>query len=533
MARAGLYVRVSTEEQAKEGFSVAAQLRLLQAFAVVKGCGEGDVENFVDDGYSGKNLRRPAIQRLIGCCQARRLDYVIVWRLDRLSRSLRDTLALEEDVFRANGVQFISTSESIDTSSPSGRLMLNLLASVAQNEREVNEERVRMVCAELAKECRHMGGVPPYGYRVEQGRYAIAPHEAEAVRLVYQLYDRGMTGRRIQAYLTEHGYLNREGKPFSIASLHDMRRNEKYNGTYVYNRTVAATRSGKRNNHASKPDGQIIRIPGGMPAVVPMDLWRRVQEKMDKNQHTGGRNNAKTPYLLSGLIYCGVCGRHMTAQVSGRDRNGTLQRRYACPDKCVKRIRKEKAEAYVLDYLRQLADDPALVQHAINIANDFAGNEYADHGQEVEELETRLKEIETKLRGVIDFIASAGASAPSSLMDEIRDLESEQARIQQEIVRLTDPPISLDAELLLKGLRQVAALTDQSMEEQKKAIAQIVRRVAVFDDHLCVYLDNANCGGGEGNRTPVRKPENLSFSERSPRFCVPSAQRPRTGSGGQ
>lgn len=82
MARAGLYVRVSTEEQAKEGFSVAAQLRLLQAFAVVKGCGEGDVENFVDDGYSGKNLRRPAIQRLHRCCQARRLDYVIVWRLE-------------------------------------------------------------------------------------------------------------------------------------------------------------------------------------------------------------------------------------------------------------------------------------------------------------------------------------------------------------------------------------------------------------------------------------------------------------------
>ncbi|MEG2136958.1 MAG: recombinase family protein, partial [Clostridia bacterium] len=275
---------------------IPAQLRLLEAFAIVKGCDA--VETFVDDGFSGKNLRRPAIQRLIARCQESGLDYIMVWRLDRLSRSLRDTLALEEDIFRGNGIQFISTSESIDTSTPSGRLMLNLLASVAQNEREVNEERVRMVCNELAKECRHMGGVPPYGYRVEDGRYVVEPREAETVLLAYKSYDKGMSGRRIQDYLTEQGYLNREGKQFSIASLHDMRRNEKYNGTYVYNRTVAATRSGKRNNHASKPENEVIRVPGGMPVIVPMDIWRKVQDKMDKNQHTGGRNNAKAPYLL-------------------------------------------------------------------------------------------------------------------------------------------------------------------------------------------------------------------------------------------
>ena len=212
-----------------------------------------------------------------------------------------------------------------------------------------------------------------------------APHEAEAVRLVYQLYDRGMTGLRIQAYLTEHGYLNREGKPFSIASLHDMRRNEKYNGTYVYNRTVAATRSGKRNNHASKPDGQIIRIPGGMPAVVSMDLWKRVQEKMDKNQHTGGRNNAKTPYLLSGLIYQWRmrAAHDRSSQRPRPQRHPT--RRYALPDKCVKRIRKEKAEAYVLDYLRQLADDPPSCS-TLSMLTTLPANEYADHDQEVDEL---------------------------------------------------------------------------------------------------------------------------------------------------
>ncbi|MEG2136959.1 MAG: hypothetical protein RR150_12800, partial [Clostridia bacterium] len=202
------------------------------------------------------------------------------------------------------------------------------------------------------------------------------------------------------------------------------------------------------------------------------------------------------------------CGRHMTAQVSGRDRDGTLQRRYACPDKCVKRIRKEKAEASVLDYLRRLADDPALVQRVIDIANGFSENEHADNVQDIVEMKARLAEIESKLRSVIDFITAAGVGAPQSLMNEIRELESEKARVQEEIDGLNNPPASLDAEALLKSLRQVTAMADKSLEEQKKAIAQTVRRVVVLDDRIDVYLDNANCGGGEGSRTPVRKPEN-------------------------
>ena len=152
--RIGIYVRVSTDEQAKEGYSIPAQLRVLNAWAVVKGA--TDVREYIDDGYSAKNLRRPAVQRMIADAKAHLLDTVIIWRLDRFSRNLRDILVTIEDVFKANGVEFVSATENIDTSTPSGRLTLNILGSVAQNERENISVRTTMVMNELAKTAKHL-----------------------------------------------------------------------------------------------------------------------------------------------------------------------------------------------------------------------------------------------------------------------------------------------------------------------------------------------------------------------------------------
>ena len=147
--KAALYIRVSTEFQAEEGYSIDAQKEQLAAYCAMKGL--KDYEFFVDGGWSGSNLDRPEMQRLVGLCKEGRISHVVVFKLDRLSRSQKDTLFLIEDVFNPNGVSFVSLNESMDTATPMGRLMLGILSAFAQLERENIRLRTRMGMLERVK----------------------------------------------------------------------------------------------------------------------------------------------------------------------------------------------------------------------------------------------------------------------------------------------------------------------------------------------------------------------------------------------
>lgn len=493
--RAGIYVRVSTEEQAKEGYSLAAQRRVLEAWATVKGC--TSVTSYVDEGYSAKNLRRPQAQALIRDCKTGMLDIVIVWRLDRLFRNLRDTLDVVEDVFRANNVELISTSENIDTSTPSGRLMLNILASFAQAEREGTEERVRMVSTELAKQCQHMGGVPPFGYKVVSKQLCVDDREAYAIRYLFSMYDSGHGYNQIIRWLNDNGFKTRRGGRFGKNSLHDILTNEKYVGVYVYNRSAPMTRDGKRNSHASKPKEEIVRVENGIPAIISKAMWERVQAKMQDNQRNAGRANAKVTYLLTGLVFCGKCGRKMTAQVSGRDRNGTMQRRYVCAQGCVKRIRYEQLDKLVTDYLLYLNENPEQVESAATIANNFADTQELECANDVPRMEAEIESINRKLRGLVDFVSGSYGSAPASLLDEMRDLEKQRDNLQAEIGKAMNAVIRLDSGKIIQWLKAFSKIDPEDLVAKKEIIAQHVRSVTVFDDRVDVVLDNRMIGGGD------------------------------------
>ena len=139
---AALYIRVSTDSQAEEGYSIDAQKEQLAAYCTMKGL--KDYEFYIDGGWSGSNIERPEIQRLIKDCEDGRISHVVVFKLDRLSRSQKDTLYLIEDVFNPNEVSFVSLNESMDTATPMGRLMLGILSAFAQLERENIRLRTRM-----------------------------------------------------------------------------------------------------------------------------------------------------------------------------------------------------------------------------------------------------------------------------------------------------------------------------------------------------------------------------------------------------
>ena len=208
MKKVGIYVRVSTGPQAKEGYSIPEQKERLTAY-----CKARDwqiVRVYVDAGYTGSNIERPGMESLIKDVEEGNIDTVLVYKLDRLSRSQKDTLYLIEDLFLPNGVNFVSMQESFDTSTPFGRAVLSILSVFSQLERELIAERTFMGRKGRAKEGKWHGCAShPIGYVYKEGELVINEKEAEQVRMVYEYYSRGMTiteiCNRMEGYKTKHG----------------------------------------------------------------------------------------------------------------------------------------------------------------------------------------------------------------------------------------------------------------------------------------------------------------------------------------
>lgn len=502
--RVGLYARVSTDEQAKEGFSIPAQLRMLNAWAVIKNA--DSVEEYIDDGYSAKNLNRPAVKRLLSDCEARKLDVVVVWRLDRLSRNLRDLLVTIEDVFKVNRVEFVSATENIDTSTPSGRLTLNILGSVAQNERENTSERVVMVMNDLARQCKHLGGRSMHGLGVTPSMdYYIIEEEAAGLRMAVDMRIEGVSVNNIISAMTEAGFLTRSGKPFTITGLYEIFRNPKLAGIYVYNRSVAADRTGKRNNHKNKSEDEMIVVPGGIPAIISMDKWERLQMINDKGKNIGGQNHAKNVYIVSGLCFCGKCGGKMNIANGGKNRDGSYWRVYRCKNKCVPGVEYKKMDQGVIGYLKNLASNPDVVERAISIAQQYIEMQNDDLKSDIEPMYSAIREAEKSKENLIAFVAKAGADAPQSIISEIKKYDEKISEIHQKINAAKARQLAIDENQIIKSIKKIIDIDTLTDADKKDMVRSLVRCVIVHEDTIEIQLATTSYGGAEGLHEAIVK----------------------------
>lgn len=281
---AAIYIRVSTAEQALKGYSLSAQEEKLRRYADYKGY---EIENvYCDDGYSGKDLNRPAISRLIDNVKAKRVDIVLVYRLDRISRRVRDVIDLV-DIFIGTGVQLYSLHDNIDLATPMGRAMLKVSATWSELERETIIERTTMGKRQRALSGKMMcTGAAPFGYEHDKAnqRFIIKQDEAEMVREIFRKYLAGMNLRDLNDYMQikyRHPYFS---NPMSCKPiLHRLM----YTGYYAY-------------------DGEIVKATNYDP-IITLDLFYKAQERARANRSE--RNYEDAPYLLTGLVYCARCGR--------------------------------------------------------------------------------------------------------------------------------------------------------------------------------------------------------------------------------
>ena len=249
-------------------------------------------QGYDDGGFSGATMDRPALQRLLADITAGRVDTIVVYKIDRLTRSLADFAKIVE-ILDARGASFVSVTQQFNTTTSMGRLTLNVLLSFAQFEREVIGERIRDKIAASKKKGMWMGGVPPLGYRVQDRKLVIIDSEAEIVRSIFRRYAELGSVRLLKAELEAQGSKSKSwtsaagrvigGKPFSRGALYLMLRNRIYRGEIVH----------KGQSH-----------PGEHPPIIDQPLWDAVQMQLAGN--TAERNSGTRthqPSLLAGMLF--------------------------------------------------------------------------------------------------------------------------------------------------------------------------------------------------------------------------------------
>ncbi len=278
-----LYLRVSTEAQADEGYSLAAQKEKLEAYCRMKGLKR--FQSYIDGGFSGSNLSRPAVTELVEAIRGGAVERVVVYKLDRLSRSQKDTLYLIEDVFMPHGVDFVSINENIDTGSPYGRAMIGILSAFAQLERENIFMRTRMGMVERVKQGYWPGGGKiPFGYDYDPQKGILVPNaDADTVREIYARYLEGQSTGRIAREL---------GLRYEHLVTQILGR-ESNTGVIVYR--------GERYQGRHEP-------------LVTRDTFERAQRRLKRPNRPKAAESGK---LLTGLLVCGHCGAKMRYQKWG------------------------------------------------------------------------------------------------------------------------------------------------------------------------------------------------------------------------
>lgn len=464
--RVFLYIRVSTIEQAKEGYSVGAQEERLRAYATAKNYTV--VKSYIDPGFSGSNMNRPALQEMIKQVELGSVDLVLVYKLDRLSRSQKDTLYLIEDVFLKNSVDFVSMNESFDTSTPFGRAMIGILSVFAQLEREQIRERTIMGKEERAKEGKWHGGGGKSrtvkGYDYIDGQLIINKYEAECVKTIYDEYLKG-TGLNTLFKLVLKKYPN-------VINSETTVRNILLNPIYI----------GKIKHKEELFEGE-------HSPIISIDQFNQVQDLMKKRANTS--DPARKRYLLSGLLYCGHCGARMTGRSGGKLKNGTPMRYYACHskqyalrnlkqvDSCEKTHEKKQVlEQYIIDEIKKIN---------IGFVKNYRLGDMNDVSAKINTLESEMSNLDKQISKLIDLYSLD--KIPLEMMsNKIEALNDEKEKVKLHIDELKSEHVPNNFDEIKKTVSQLATFDwDNEETEQKRLIvAKLINKIIVSNDNIII-----------------------------------------------
>lgn len=421
MSNVALLVRVSTQEQAREGYSIGEQTERLKKYAEAMGW---DIYNvYTDAGFSGASLDRPALRHMIRDIEKGLIDKVVVYKLDRLSRSQKDTLFLIEDVFLAHGCDFVSMSENFDTSTSFGRAMIGILAVFAQLEREQIRDRMLMGKEARAKEGLFPSGKSPIGYDYVDGRLVVNEYEKIQIERVFSEYAQGKSFYAIAKGLNESGMMHKYGewKPDTIRAILSRRT---YTGLIKHNETY---------------------FKGQHEPIITEEKFDQVQKQLIRRREESSRHHrraGKASSFLGGFLVCSHCGAKYAkyTQLSKKNGRAYYYQYYKCnsrsrktpnlikdPDCKNKTWRMEALDNLIFDEIRKLATDPDYME---NIHDEME----TDSGADI--IQREISKIDDQMSRLMDLYALEEMPV-DILQDRILALNDRKQNLEAELDALS------------------------------------------------------------------------------------------------
>jgi site-specific DNA recombinase len=455
--RVGCYVRVSTENQL-ENYSIEEQTSRLKAYCAAKDWTIYRI--YTDPGFSGGNTNRPALRQMLGDVHNGKLDMVAVYKLDRLSRSQKDTLMLIEDEFISHHVEFVSMSENFDTSTPFGRAMIGILSVFAQLEKDQITERFTMGRIGRSKAGYYHGGpTPPTGYQYIDGKLTVDVYKAPQVREVFDRFLSGYSIHSIQRYLHEK---------YGGWNSHSLVRNILRNTVYI----------GKVKFKGREYDGI-------QPPIISDSVFRRTQELLlSSTRESRKTGSQKTPfragYTLSGLLFCSRCGARYSANhgfYKCYSRAKSDGKYIADPDCKNKNWPIRELDALVAGEIEKLKYDRDYLKEVLR------GNTERKTGTDTAAVTARMKELDRQIGRMIDLY-QIGSIPVERISEKVALLQKEKNLLERQLAEKKVDAGTAEKRFLDTLNQFDEVFSSGSTEEKRALIASLMEGVWIDGENV-------------------------------------------------
>lgn len=525
MIIAAAYARYSSDNQRQE--SIDAQLRAIREYCKKNNYSLEYI--YADEALTGTTDKREQFLKMIEDCKHGLFSVVIVHKLDRFSRDRYDSAFYKREIKR-NNVKLFSVLENLDDS-PESIITESILEGMAEYYSKNLAREVRKGMNENALKAKHNGGVAPLGYNITQDKgYEINETEAEAVKKIFNMYIAGYGYGLIIKNLNQNGYKTKLGAKFGKNSIADILRNEKYVGRYVFNKRLK-----KGSNRQYKPDNEITRIDGAIPAIIDLSAWEKAQSILNSRKKLPRQGGARV-YILTGKLFCGECGAAYVGGGYAGGRGGKKYYQYKCANskkECInKSVRQDVLENYVINLIKEEILNTEKIDNLADMVENTIIQKINERDANLPDLIKRRKSTKLKLDKLFELYLDDSMSK-TVLREQTKPLEEEIQIIDEQIKNMEKPLLKLDKGMVKKYLQlQIEKLENADASVMQSVINTYVDKITINIETIDVSLrvDSGVSGGGEGSRTPVRNHILQRFYGCIPQFNIPDTHPPRAGS---